>query len=130
MIPSGWFLQDAGVVTLIIHRYSVPSVDSFKGSIAEDSLDLEMAKDDEEKQLLRDARASKIWRTLRIASKSKFKLFDKIEDGSDLGVLFEPEVDESQATMESIDAGAPEEDPASIGSEQVVSSDSLLEIRP
>ena len=89
-----------------------------------------MAKNDEEKQLLTDARASKIWRTLRIASKSKFKLFDKIEDGSDLGVLFEPEVDESQATTEGIDAGAPEDDPASTGSEQVVSSESLLEIRP
>lgn len=88
-----------------------------------------MAKNDEEKQLLTDARASKIWRTLRIASKSKFKLFDKIEDGSDLGVLFEPELDESQATMDGMDAGAPE-DPASIGSEQVVSSDSVLEIRP
>ncbi|KAL8789236.1 MAG: hypothetical protein Q9195_006945 [Heterodermia aff. obscurata] len=111
-------------------RYSVPSVESFKESIAEDSLDIEMAKNDEEKQLLRDARASKIWRTLRIASKNKFKLFDKIEDGSDLGVLFEPGVDESQGTMEGVDAGAPEEDPASIGSEQVVSSDSLLEIRP
>ena len=93
---------------------------------------MEMAKNDEERQLLTDARASKIWRTLRIASKSKFRLFDKIEDGSELGVLFEPEVDESQATMDGIDAGAaaPEEDPASIGSEQVVSSDSLLEIRP
>ena len=111
-------------------RYSVPSVDSFKESIAEDNLDIEMAKNDEEKRLLTDARASKIWRTLRIASKSKFKLFDKIDDGSDLGVLFEPELDGSQATMEGIDAGAPEEDPASIGSEQVVSSDSLLEIRP
>ena len=55
-----------------------------------------MAKTDEEKQILTDARASKLWRTLRIASKSKLNLFDKIEDGNKLDALFEPEGDENR----------------------------------
>ena len=55
-----------------------------------------MAKTDEEKQLLIDARASKLWRTLRIASKGKLNLFDKIDDGNKLDALFEPEGDESK----------------------------------
>ena len=36
-----------------------------------------------------NARASKLWRTLRIASKNKFGLFDKIDDGNNLRALFE-----------------------------------------
>ena len=50
-----------------------------------------MAKTEEEKQEATDARASKLWRTLRIASKSKLNLFDKIDDGNNLQALFQPE---------------------------------------
>lgn len=50
-----------------------------------------MAKTGEEKQQATDARASKLWRTLRIASKSKLNLFDKIDDGNNLQALFQPE---------------------------------------
>ena len=48
-----------------------------------------MAKTEEDKQLAMNARASKLWRTLRIASKNKFGLFDKIDDGNNLRALFE-----------------------------------------
>ena len=48
-----------------------------------------MAKTEEVKQLAINARASKLWRTLRIASKNKFGLFDKIDDGNNLEALFE-----------------------------------------
>lgn len=47
-----------------------------------------MATTEEEKQLLANARASKLWRTLRIASKSKLNLFDRIDDGHNLQALF------------------------------------------
>ena len=50
-----------------------------------------MAKTDEEKVLASNARASKLWRTLRVASKRKLNLFDKIDDGNNLQALFEPE---------------------------------------
>lgn len=55
-----------------------------------------MAKTDEEKQQATDARASKLWRTLRIASKSKLSVFDKIDDGNNLQALFQTEEEEDQ----------------------------------
>lgn len=55
-----------------------------------------MAKTDEEKQLMLNARASKMWRTLRIASKTKLSLFDKIDDGNNIQALFQPEGDETR----------------------------------
>lgn len=111
-----------------LSRYAIPTVESFKGPIADDDFDIERAKNDEEKQQLRDARASKVWRTLRIASKSKFKLFDKIEDGNNLEVLFEPKLDEGLGISESNEAEATQEDSAMLQSEQVVSTGDFLEI--
>ena len=59
-----------------------------------------MAKTDEEKQQAMDARASKLWRTLRVASKSKLNLFDKIDDGNNLKALFHPEEEENKERTE------------------------------
>lgn len=59
-----------------------------------------MAKDPEEKQTSIDARASKLWRTLRIASRSKLNVFDKIDDGNNLKALFQPEGDENKDNAE------------------------------
>ncbi len=59
-----------------------------------------MAKTGEEKQQAIDARASKLWRTLRIASKSKLNLFDKIDDGNNLQALFQPEEEENKDQSE------------------------------
>ena len=77
-------------------RYTIPTAESFRGPIGDDDFEIRLAKTDEEKQLLIDARASKLWRTLRIASKGKLNLFDKIDDGNKLDALFEPEGDESK----------------------------------
>ncbi|MCJ1271694.1 hypothetical protein MMC22_011599 [Lobaria immixta] len=77
-------------------RYSIPTAESFRGPIADDEFDAAMAKTDEEKQLALNARASKMWRTLRIASKSKLNLFDKIDDGNNIQALFQPEGDENR----------------------------------
>lgn len=46
---------------------------------------------DEDKHNLQEAKASKTWRALRIASKDRLSLFDKIDDGKQLEALFEPE---------------------------------------
>ena len=81
-------------------RYTIPTAESFKGPIFEDDFDIEMAKTDEEKQQATDARASKLWRTLRIASKSKLNLFDKIDDGNNLQALFQPEDEENKDKAE------------------------------
>lgn len=63
-------------------------MESFRGPIADDDFDVETAKNDEEKELVSNARASKLWRMLRLAANHKIKLFDKIEDGKNLDALF------------------------------------------
>ena len=87
-------------------RYTVPTIDSFKAPIIQDDFEIEMAKDDEEKQLSIDARASKLWRTLRVASKSRLNIFDKIDDGNDLKPLFDPEPEQEN---DKVDVNAEED---------------------
>ncbi|KAL8835546.1 MAG: hypothetical protein Q9170_003279 [Blastenia crenularia] len=70
-------------------RYTLPKVEDYQVSIMEDEFDMDMAQTDEEKEGAAEARASKMWRALRIASKSRLNLFDKLEDGKGLEPLFE-----------------------------------------
>jgi len=74
-------------------RYVVPGAESFAKDVAGIDLDLEMAMTDEEKENLGEAKASKTWRALRVASKDKLSLFDKF-DGSSLERLFQPDTAE------------------------------------
>lgn len=74
-------------------------MESFRGPIADDDFDVETAKNDEEKELVSNARASKLWRMLRLAANHKIKLFDKIEDGKNLDALF-PLEGETNGTKE------------------------------
>ena len=83
--------------SLNAYRFWVPTAESFRGPIAEDEFDIEMAKTEEDKQLARSARASKMWRTLRIAARNKLNLFDRIDDGNNLRALFESSDDENEA---------------------------------
>lgn len=93
-----------------------------------------MAKSDEEKQQATDARASKLWRTLRIASKSKLNLFDKIDDGNNLEALFRPEEEESkekadfEGTEQILDQ--PAKELISNGTEQRMVDENGVEARP
>lgn len=83
-----------------------------------------MAKIGEEKQQATDARASKLWRTLRIASKSKLNLFDKIDDGNNLQALFQPEEEVNKEKTEADGTEQTFDQPAngtnSNGTEQIV----------
>jgi THO complex subunit 1 len=58
--------------------------------VAGAELDLEMATTDEERQNLQDSKTSKIWRALRLASKTKLSLFDKVDDGRNLERFVQP----------------------------------------
>ncbi|KAI9833141.1 MAG: hypothetical protein M1819_003763 [Sarea resinae] len=78
-------------------KHKLPLAESFQGPIMDNDFDIDMAGDDEAKKTeLEEQKASKLWRALRIASKNKLKLFDKIDDGRKLEVLFrkEEELDE------------------------------------
>ncbi|KAL1962631.1 hypothetical protein VTN77DRAFT_9345 [Rasamsonia byssochlamydoides] len=70
-------------------RFSTPAPDSYMMGIVDDDFDIDMAKTKEEKDDAMRAKASKVWRTLRLTARSKLALFDKIEDGNNIKVLFE-----------------------------------------
>ena len=89
-------------------RYSIPIAESFEQPITDNQFEIERSTSVEEKQLAEGAKASKLWRTLRIASKSKLMLFDKIEDGKNLDALFRPEPEESSQKMEMNSEGGKE----------------------
>lgn len=69
-------------------RYEVPDHKSFKNKIELDDMGIEMANDDEEKTAATESKASKIWRALRIASKTKLTSFDKIERFDKIDEIF------------------------------------------
>ncbi|KAL8715036.1 MAG: hypothetical protein Q9220_000993 [cf. Caloplaca sp. 1 TL-2023] len=93
-------------------RYTLPNIEDFKGPIMEDEFDMEMAKTEAEMEQAAVAKASKMWRTLRIASKNRLNAFDKIEDGSNLAALFDPPLSSSKGdenNQEKKDSGDGEE---------------------
>lgn len=81
-------------------RYSIPTAESFERPIADDQFTIEMGSSAEEKQSAEDAKASKLWRALRIASRNKLKLFDRIDDGKNMDALFRPGPEASSQKME------------------------------
>lgn len=69
-------------------RYQLPELDSFKRKIADDDFEIEMSKD-EVKAAAIAGKASKSWRALRIAARTKLAAFDKIDDPKKIDVVFE-----------------------------------------
>lgn len=70
-------------------RWKLPDLMTFKDKIAEDDLELEFAKSENEKAQIIEAKASKTWRALRIASRTRMVALDKIDDWQDIGAVFE-----------------------------------------
>lgn len=84
-----------------LDRYVVPSAESFAEAVAGIELDMDLAMTEQEKENLGEAKTSKTWRALRIASKDKLSLFDRIEDGKSLERLFQPDTVDETAAEES-----------------------------
>jgi len=83
-------------VKLTAVRHVVPpNAEMLVKDVANAELDLEMAMTDEEKQELQEAKTSKTWRALRLASKTKLNLFDQVDDGRNLQCLVQPQGAES-----------------------------------
>ncbi|OJJ46373.1 hypothetical protein ASPZODRAFT_66010 [Penicilliopsis zonata CBS 506.65] len=70
-------------------RSDTPNPESFMMGIMDDELDIDMAQSKEDKENATRAKASKIWRMLRLSSRSKLSVFDQIEDGKNIKILFE-----------------------------------------
>ena len=67
-------------------RNGMPTLESLLRDITTTELDLELA-DSDERRVLKEVRAARAWMLLRVAAKSKFALFDKIEEGRNLSLL-------------------------------------------
>lgn len=74
---------------LTMTSFNNPAPDSFLTGIADDDFDIDTAKTKEDRDAATKAKASKVWRTLRLASRSKLNQFDKIDDGKNIKVLFD-----------------------------------------
>ncbi|KAJ5108836.1 hypothetical protein N7456_005511 [Penicillium angulare] len=70
-------------------RFTVPAADSFMMGIMDDEMDIDMAQTPDDKEVATISKASKTWRVLRLAAKSRLSAFDKIDDGNNLKALFE-----------------------------------------
>ncbi|KAK3301615.1 THO complex subunit 1 transcription elongation factor-domain-containing protein [Chaetomium strumarium] len=70
-------------------RYSSPDLSSFRKGIADDDFEIEMPTNDETKASAIEGKASKTWRALRLASKSKLASFDKVDDDDKIDIIFE-----------------------------------------
>jgi THO complex subunit 1 len=70
-------------------RYELPAVADFKRKIEVDDLEIEMPKDNQSKAAAIESKASKSWRALRIASRSRLTVFDKIDNPDKIDVVFE-----------------------------------------
>ncbi|KAI1645373.1 THO complex subunit 1 transcription elongation factor-domain-containing protein [Daldinia loculata] len=70
-------------------RWRLPDLGVFKEKIESDDLDLDFAKSEREKSEILEAKASKTWRALRIARRSKLAVFDKIDDWQKVDVIFQ-----------------------------------------
>jgi THO complex subunit 1 len=83
-------------------RYQIPELDSFQRKIADDDFEIEMPTNNQTKAAAVESKASKSWRALRIASKFKLSVFDKIEDPDKINPIFEEqtEMDEAETDVE------------------------------
>lgn len=84
-------------------RFDIPPVEEFESKIEEDDEKLvkaKEAKDHEAEKMLIEAKYSKSWRALRIGSRNKLSVFDKIEDATNIGAIFK-EVEVESPKVES-----------------------------
>lgn len=70
-------------------RYKVPDVKSFQRGIADQEFEISMPESNESLRNAVETKASMTWRALRLASRSKLSLFDKIDSYENINVLFE-----------------------------------------
>ncbi|KAF5632958.1 nuclear matrix p84 [Fusarium sp. NRRL 52700] len=83
-------------------RYELPDLDIFKRKIADDDFEIDMPTNDQTKAAAIAGKASKSWRALRIAARSKLAALDKIEDPKKIDIVFEEltELDDVEDTAE------------------------------
>lgn len=91
-------------------RYKMPALETLEHGIANDDFEIGMpTTSNEAKALAVESKASKSWRAMRIAARSKLASFDKIEDPKNISVVFQdapPEDDDVQDAEPAADESA------------------------
>lgn len=90
-------------------KYQIPELDTFKRKIADDDFEIEMPTNSETKAAAIAGKASKSWRALRIAARTKLAAFDKIDDPKKIDIVFE-ELREDDEGDDDAEPTATEED--------------------
>ena len=86
-------------------RYALPELSSLKRGIADDEFEIEMPNSDDSKASAIEGKASKTWKALRIASRSRLVVFDKIDDDDKIDIIFEDKAaQETEAEEDAADA--------------------------
>ncbi|KAF0323231.1 nuclear matrix protein [Colletotrichum asianum] len=93
-------------------RYSLPELEGFQRKIADDDFEIEMPTNNQTKAAAVESKASKSWRALRIASKTRLTLFDNIDDPDKIDAIFEEPVDADEADIAAEEAPNSDEIPA------------------
>ena len=83
-------------------RSEIPSYKTFQEKIRDDDDNIDMATNEDKKNAAIDAKASKSWRALRVASTTKFAAFDKIEKSDKIDAIFEDDVEPKEAIDENV----------------------------
>jgi hypothetical protein len=81
---------------LNLSRISLPDIKTYVDRVSVTQLDLDFAADDAERAKLEDTKTRDGWRALRIATRTKLALFEKIDDSGSLERLIDKE--DSQIT--------------------------------
>ncbi|KAH0597090.1 hypothetical protein MHUMG1_05399 [Metarhizium humberi] len=92
-------------------RYQLPELESFQRKIADDDFEIEMPTNDQTKAAAIAGKASKSWRALRIAARSKLASFDKIDDSKKIDIIFHELQDEDQDEADDEQAAAEDDMP-------------------
>lgn len=92
-------------------RYQLPELESFERKIADDEFEIEMPTNDQTKAAAIAGKASKSWRALRIAARSKLAAFDKIDDSKKVDVIFKELEDDDQDAEDEEQAAAEDDMP-------------------
>ncbi|KIW08110.1 uncharacterized protein PV09_01047 [Verruconis gallopava] len=87
------------------HKSDLPDAYSLVRDVQNVDLDIDMAATDEEKKDLEDQKMSKTWRALRLMSKTKLGLFDKVDDGNNLECFIQPKEDPMEVVEQAGDDG-------------------------
>jgi THO complex subunit 1 len=89
--------------------FQLPELESFQRTIADDDFEIEMPTNNQTKAAALAGKASKSWRALRIAARSKLAAFDKIDDSNKIDVIFK-ELEDPDQDAEEEETPAAEDD--------------------